>query len=126
MSKLIGCGRFLPYDPDLKKRSQENRKNATKEEKKLWYDCLQGIKPQFYRQRIIDHYIADFYCPELKLVIEVDGDSHLSEMGIGNDSVRTSVLEGYGLRIIRFTNKEVTENFEVVKKVIYDLINSRN
>lgn len=116
----------MPYDPDLKKRSQENRKNATKEEKKLWYDCLQGIKPQFYRQRIIDHYIADFYCPELKLVIEVDGDSHLSEMGIGNDSVRTSVLEGYGLRIIRFTNKEVTENFEVVKKVIYDLINSRN
>lgn len=114
----------LPYNPKNIQRSQRLRKNSTKAENKLWYECLKGLKPQFYRQRPIDHYIVDFYCPKLKLVIEIDGDSHFTEDGIGNDRIRTSVLAGYGLRVKRFTNLEIDQNFDVVKQLIYDWIQS--
>jgi very-short-patch-repair endonuclease len=69
---------------------------------------------KFWRQRPIDNFIVDFYCPKLKLVIEVDGDSHFTDLGLVYDEERTLVLEGYGLRVIRFTNDEVLQNFEGV------------
>nr|WP_319422724.1 endonuclease domain-containing protein [Pleurocapsa sp. FMAR1] len=65
------------------------------------------------RQRPIDHFIVDFYCAALKLVIEVDGDRHFTERKL-YDSERTQVLEGYGLKVIRFTNEQVIDPFESV------------
>ncbi|HBR74940.1 MAG TPA: endonuclease, partial [Cyanobacteria bacterium UBA11159] len=55
----------------------------------------------------IDHFIVDFYCPSLKLVIEVDGESHFTDEEKAWDRERTERLEGYGLTIIRFTNEQV-------------------
>ena len=66
------------------------------------------------RQRPIDNFIVDFYCAALGLVIEIDGDSHFTEEGKVYDAERTSVLEGYGLRVVRFTNVEVFQEFEGV------------
>ena len=104
---------FLPYNPQLVARAKEMRKNPTIAERKLW-GYLRNFPVKFWRQRPIDNFIVDFYCPKLKLVIEVDGDSHFTDSGLVYDQERTRVLEGYGLRIIRFTNDEVLQNFEGV------------
>ena len=66
------------------------------------------------RQRPIDNFIVDFYCSGLRLVIEIDGESHFTEQGKIYDEERTNILEGYGLQVVRFTNVEVLQNFEEV------------
>ncbi len=104
----------LPYNPELVTRAKELRKNMTVAEKKLWYGYLRGFNYRVLRQRPIAFFIVDFYCAALKLVIEVDGDSHFTEEGQDYDARRTEVLEGYGLRVIRFTNDEVLHGFEEV------------
>jgi very-short-patch-repair endonuclease len=97
----------LPYNSALIDRARELRKNMTAAEKKLWYGYLRTFKFKVFRQRPIDHFIVDFYCPSLKLVIEIDGDSHFTDEGKEYDQERTQRLEGYGLTVLRFTNQQV-------------------
>lgn len=111
---LINTGFNLPYNPKLVERAREMRKNPTPAEKKLWYGYLHTFKHRVLRQRTIDNFIVDFYCAKLKLVIEIDGDTHFTGEGLEYDQARTSTLEGYGLKVVRFTNKEVMEDFEAV------------
>ena len=66
----------LPMNPDLKEYAVKMRKNQTDEEKKVWFQILKGRVPKFHRQRIIGNYIVDFFCPKLKLIIEIDGYQH--------------------------------------------------
>jgi very-short-patch-repair endonuclease len=73
---------------------------------------------QFYRQRIIGNYIVDFYCPERKLIIEIDGSQHYSEPGKAKDKMRDSHLSDLGLRVLRFSAREVMESLEGVLEVI--------
>ena len=94
------------------------RKNATKEENHLWYDFLRYYEIRFQRQKVIDNFIADFYCYKAKLIIEIDGSQHYSEEGIKRDEFRTEILEGYDLKVIRFTNKQINENFQGVCQYI--------
>jgi len=109
---MIQTDNHLPYNPKLGDRARELRKNMTKAERKLWYDYLRDLSTRFYRQRPIDNFIVDFYCPSLKLVIEIDGDTHNSQEARDYDLDRTQILEGHGLQVIRFTNEEVLTNFE--------------
>ncbi|MBQ7381149.1 MAG: endonuclease domain-containing protein [Clostridia bacterium] len=88
------------------------RKNATPQENHLWYDFLSGYKPRFQRQKTIDNFIADFYCHKAKLVIEIDGSQHYTEEGIQKDEFRTEILEGYDLKVIRFTNWQINTRFK--------------
>jgi very-short-patch-repair endonuclease len=118
MAELSDSDFHLPYNPALIDRAKELRKNMTPAEKKLWYQFLKNFKYRVLRQRPIDHFIVDFYCPHLKLVIEVDGDSHSSEDTQTYDAERSSVLEGYGLSVVRFTNQQVIYEFESVCKAI--------
>jgi len=74
------------------------------------------------RQRPIDNFIVDFYCASAKLVVEIDGDSHAGDEAAASDMQRTHVLEGYGLTVVRFTNREVSCNFEGVCSQIEKLI----
>ena len=113
---------YLPYNSDLVEKAKHLRKNMTAAEKKLWYGYLRTFKFRVLRQRPIAFFIVDFYCAALKLVIEVDGDSHFTEVGKAYDAERTRILEGYGLKVIRFTNDEVLNNFEGVCKRIESLI----
>lgn len=99
------------YNADLKERAKALRKNMTPQERKLWYDFLRKYEHQVYRQKIINNYIVDFYCPAAKLVIEIDGGQHYSKEQIEYDNERTKNLEGYGLEIIRIPNNEVNRNF---------------
>ena len=94
------------------------RKNATKQENKLWYDFLNNFKPRFQRQKAIDNFIADFYCHKAKLVIEIDGSQHYLPEGKEYDQFRTERLEGYDLTVVRFTNEQIDTNFEGVCRYI--------
>ena len=104
----------LPYQGKLVPRSQELRKNATRQENHLWYDFLRSYPVRFMRQRPIDSFIADFYCHAARLVIELDGSQHYEEQGMARDKERSAILAQYGLQVLRFSNLDVDRNFEGV------------
>ena len=113
---------YFPYNPALVERAKILRKNMTAAERKLWFEYLRQLPLKVYRQRPIDHYIVDFFCPKLKLVIEVDGDTHFTDEAEEYDRIRSETLEGYGLKVIRFTNDDVFHNFSVVCATIEENI----
>ena len=98
------------------------RTNATPQEKRLWYDFLSIYEIRFQRQKSIDDFIADFYCHQAKLIIEIDGSQHYAEGNIKKDEFRTEVLEGYDLKVIRFTNHQIDTNFYGVCRYIDDIV----
>ena len=98
----------------------------TPAEIKIWYKFLRSQPIHFYRQKPIGNFIVDFYCPKLKLVIEIDGGIHFTDKQKKYDKERTKVLETYGLNVIRFTNNEVLKNFDGVCKIILDLLDTKN
>lgn len=78
---------------------------------------LQGFK--FRRQYGVGPYIVDFYCPELKLAIELDGESHYLEGADKQDQKRQAMIESAGISFIRFTNRDVYERLEgVIEKIL--------
>jgi very-short-patch-repair endonuclease len=111
---------MLPYDRRLRERSQRLRKSMTAAEKLLWSKIrMKQVKGHwFYRQKPIGEYIADFYCPKAKLVVEVDGGQHYSNEIVEYDKVRNEYMTGLGLRVIRFTNVEVLKNIKGVIEAI--------
>ena len=98
------------------------RKNATEFENRLWYDFLSKYEIRFQRQKCIDDFIADFYCHKAKLIIEIDGSQHYTREGVCKDLFRTEVLAGYDLKVIRFTNLQIRDNFEGVCNYIDTVI----
>ena len=84
----------------------------TEGERKLWAllrrKRLSGFR--FRRQQPIGPYIADFFCPSAKLVIEIDGGGHAHEVQTGHDALRTRWLEANGYRVLRFWNLDVFKN----------------
>ena len=122
MQHLNNSDFHLPYDRALILRAKELRKNMTAAERKLWHQYLRTFQFRVFIQRPIDYFIVDFYCPTLKLVIEIDGDSHYTEQGQDYDRERSQRLESYGLKVIRFTNQQVLENFDGVCEEIGGLI----
>lgn len=113
---------YLPYNKKLVSRAKELRKNMTVAEQKIWKNYLKSFPYRVYRQRPIENFIVDFYCPKLKLVIEIDGDSHYTENAQDYDRERTQFLQTYGLKVIRFKNDDVLSNFTGVVNVIEGLI----
>lgn len=97
----------------------------TRHENHLWYDFLQHYPIKIYKQRIIDDFIADFYCYRARLVIELDGSQHGTPQGKTHDEARTRVLETYGLYVLRISNRDVDEKFEGVCKLIDQTIRER-
>jgi len=79
---------------------------------------LKGYK--FYRQKVIGNYIVDFYCPRAKLVIELDGGQHFMDEGIERDKERDRYLSSLGLKVLRFTDKEVINELSSVLEKIYE------
>ena len=101
------------------------RHNMTRHEKHLWYDFLRYYPVKIYKQRIIDHFIADFYCHSARLIIELDGSQHYTNQGKSHDEERTEILEKYGICVLRFCNKDVDENFDGVCQTIDRVIHER-
>ena len=112
----------IPYNPALLEKAKELRKNMTPEERHLWYAFLKEYPQKIYRQRPIGNYIVDFYCPEAKLIIEIDGSQHGEERAAEYDQQRTNFFNEYQLKVIRFTNKEVNSKFRQVCEQIHYII----
>ena len=98
----------------IRDRARELRTEQTPAEKRLWSNLrlkqLSGFR--FRRQHPIGTYIVDFYCPSCRIVVEIDGDSHAEREEY--DAERTAWLEEQGCRVIRFTNREVMHEIQVV------------
>ncbi|MBQ6873862.1 MAG: endonuclease domain-containing protein [Clostridia bacterium] len=116
---------YTGYNKQLKETAQKLRREMTPQERHLWYDFLKNYPIRFNRQRPIAKYIADFYCSQAKLVIEIDGSQHYSDEGKMDDENRTYVLNQYGLEVIRFSNRDINTNFEGVCIVIDQKVKER-
>lgn len=116
---------MIHYSRNTKQAAQEPRKNMTPQEKHLWYDYLRTYPQQFRRQKQIDRFIVDFYCASARLVVEIDGAQHFTPEGIAYDAERTRILEQYGLRVIRFTNAQIDEQFHGVCREIDSIVTGR-
>ncbi len=106
---------FVPYDKNLTAFARENRKHPTAAESKLWYQLLRMKNLSAYkftRQKPIANFIADFYCAELHLVIEIDGDSHAESLVY--DAERTKALSSLGMTVVRYTNDDILNNLQGV------------
>ncbi|HAZ16701.1 MAG: hypothetical protein A3H59_03670 [Candidatus Jacksonbacteria bacterium RIFCSPLOWO2_02_FULL_43_9] len=112
---------FVPYNPNLKKFAQNLRKNGSKAELVLWNKLKTNqLGYDFHRQKPILGYIVDFYMPELGLVIEVDGISHVYKAE--DDVNRDADLIRLGLTVLRFSDNEILNNTEGVVNTIIDWI----
>lgn len=111
--------KIIPYNPILKELARRLRKESTLAEVLLWKKIKgKALGCEFHRQVPLDEYIVDFYCPELLLAIEIDGGSHFGETAFKHDAQRQTRLESFGVRFIRFTEKEVRQDIEqVIKKL---------
>jgi len=107
-----------PYNATLSKRARELRINATKQEKRLWYEYLRDFRPRFTRQRIVGSYIIDFYCATVKLAVELDGGQHYESDALEYDKRRTVFLETLGIQVLRFNNIDIDKSFEGVCNAI--------
>ncbi len=124
-SGLITNLRELPYNPELKDYARKMRNNSTKGEIKFWCELLRKRQSgyQFYRQKVIGHYIVDFYCAKLKLIIEIDGTSHEDKEEY--DKKRDRVLNSLGLKVLHYNDLMVLNNFHLVEKDFKEQLNSR-
>lgn len=106
--------KIIPYNPKLKTLARNLRKNGVLSEVLLWQQLknrqLNGYR--FLRQRPIDNYIVDFFCPELMLAIEIDGATHDDKAEA--DKIRQTRLESFGITVLRFLDGDVKRNIEGV------------
>ena len=109
---------FVHYNPRLKERARELRRNSTLSEVLLWRELKgrQFMGYDFHRQKPIDAYIVDFYCPALSFVIEIDGDSHF--LREKEDTERQQRLEQLGIRFLRFDDLDVKFRMDRVLNTI--------
>ena len=109
--------------PLIFKKAEELRNRMTAEEELLWnYLRNNAWGYKFRRQHPLFMYVADFYCHQLKLIIEIDGSIHELEDVKRNDAIRENHLKSLGLKVIRFKNEEVLNNLEIVLIKIKELI----
>jgi very-short-patch-repair endonuclease len=101
------------------------RNSSTEGEIKFWCELLKKrqIGYQFYRQKILYHYIVDFYCPKLKIVIEIDGTSHEEKKEY--DEQRDKMLTASGLKVLHYNDLIVLSNFHLIEKDFYEQIKTR-
>lgn len=109
----------------LKDRSHQMSRQMTKSEQIIWFNVLskrQLCGYKFTKQKIIFNYILDFYCSELLLGVEIDGQSHDSQLEYDNE--RTKFLNSTGIKVIRITNDNVKNNLTGVKKYLEEIISN--
>ena len=106
-------------------RSRNLRKSMTREEKHLYFDGLKEMHWKFRRQVVLGHYIVDFCCPQLRIVVEVDGTQHFLESGLAYDQTRDGWLNANGYRVLRYSNEAVNHRFEAVCEEILAVCEKR-
>lgn len=116
----------LRYLEQLRVLSRKNRKNPTRAEKKFWgLLSYKKLNLKFLRQKPIGRFIIDFYCSKLLLAVEIDGDIHDNQQG--RHRGRDLYLEQRGIKTIRYTNKDVLDDFEKVRQdLVTKIIQRKN
>ncbi len=106
--------------PSRKERRRELRRNMTKAEVLLWVQLKkrQLLGQRVLRQYSIGRYIVDFYIPKIKLAIEVDGATHVTDEELAYDKMRQDEIEGLGISVLRFTNPEIYSGMDEVLRDI--------
>jgi len=119
---------MLRYNPRLKGRARSLRANLTDAEQRLWARLCrkQVLGVQFYRQKPIGNYIADFYAPAARLVVEVDGSQHVESEHAEHDRRRTAYLKQMGLRVLRYTDWQVLLELDPVLEDIFRAVKIKN
>lgn len=102
------------------------RQSMTKEELHLWCDCLKELSVKVKRQKQFGNYIVDFYIPDKKLAIEIDGSQHYSDHGSKYDKERTNFLNELGIEVVRYSNLDVMQNFDDVCTDIMNRVTDRH
>ena len=109
-------------------RRKALRRSLSKAEAVIWLHLsrkqMNGFK--FRRQYSVNQYVIDFYCPELKLAIEIDGDSHYGYLSEKYDNERQKYIESFGIHFMRFTNDDVCNNIDSVLQMIYEWTTRNN
>jgi very-short-patch-repair endonuclease len=118
---------MLKYNPHLKSKARQLRQNLTDSERVLWTRLrgkqLAGL--QFYRQKPIGQYIVDFFAPQAKLVVEIDGSQHLETHHAKKDKERDEYLNGLGLMVLRFNSRQALTETEAVMEIIHRTVTER-
>lgn len=113
--------KFAFNHPALKPRRRELRTKSTEAEKIIWYNIRNNkLEYKFLRQYSIEGYVVDFYCPEKRLAIEIDGGYHSAQQIRLYDDYRQKFIEAYNITFIRFTNAEICNS----KKLVLAKINA--
>ena len=123
----LGYPIYCGADPEILRLARENRRKMTLAEIKLW-KCLRGKNIQgmkFRRQHPLSRFIADFYCHQAKLVIEIDGGYHDEQDQEESDLGRHQALEDMGFLVIRFRNEEIEMDVEGVVERIRKVLRER-
>jgi len=117
----------LYYNKNLKELARQLRKRGTNSEVQLW-KCLRKkqLGYDFHRQKPIGNYIVDFYCPCLKLAIELDGYSHQFDKTRKKDKDKEEYLTKLGIKVLRFTDEQVLNNTDGVLKEIAKAIRTED
>lgn len=107
-----------------KEKRRNLRNNMPSAEALVWSKLRnsQVLGHKFRRQYSVGPYVIDFYCPALKLGVEIDGDSHYVTGAIENDERRQTFIESFGIYFVRFTNNEVNHELEAVLEKIYHTV----
>ena len=112
--------RLRRVPPRLRALARAMRGRQSDAETKIWWLVRnRNLDVKFRRQHPLGRYVLDFYCPELRLAIEVDGRQHLEADGLAGDAARTEALSQQGIRVVRFTNHEVLMEFDAVAEAIW-------
>jgi very-short-patch-repair endonuclease len=127
---------YFGAKPSIFKLARELRKDETEAEKRLWIrlsrNQIRGL--QFRRQHPLNIFIADFYCPKIKLVVELDGSIHEISEYEEHDIGRSEILNDFGITVIRFTNDQVLNDLDgtidqidcIVKKMLNETTKTSN
>ena len=116
---------LVPKNPAMTNRARELRREMTPQERHLWYDFLKDYPAKIYKQRVIESFIADFYCASALLVIEINGSQHFTPQGLAYDQDRSAIFQTYDIQVLRFTNHEVDTQFAAVCDMIHRTIITR-
>ena len=115
---------IIKYNPKLKEIARALRNNSTLGEVLLWKKLRnkQMLGYDFHRQKPIDRFVVDFFCPKLNLSIELDGGSHETDEAFVKDKDRQEYLENLGIRFLRFKESDARDKMRWVLEVIEDWI----
>ena len=107
------------YNKRLSGNAKRLKKDMTKEERHLWYDCLKKLPVTVHRQKVMGNYIVDFYIASAKVVIELDGSQHYEQTHHNKDVQRDNYLSNLGCKVLRYSNADVNHRFQSVCDDIY-------